>query len=83
MTSSETAAALMARILRSFGDLSATKAKKIGVAPGGSMITKRVTKDWTAKVNALTFMPVPPFVYRQEIPVFPIEQGWFEILQVD
>ena len=38
---------------RTRGDLSATKPKKIGVAPGGSMITNSVTKDWTAKVTAL------------------------------
>ena len=38
---------------RTRGDLSATKPKKIGVAPGGSMITNNVTKDWTAKVTAL------------------------------
>jgi hypothetical protein len=81
ITSSETKAAFIARILRSFGDLSATKAKKIGVAPGGSIITNRVTNDWTAKVRALTFMLLPPFVYRQEIQVFPIALGWFEILQ--
>ena len=53
MTRSETPAACIARIRRTRGDLSATNPKKIGVAPGGSMITKSVTKDWTAKVTAL------------------------------
>jgi hypothetical protein len=75
MTSNETDAAFIARILRSFADLSATQAKKIGVAPGGSIITNRVTNDWTAKVKALASMLVPPFDYRQVIQVFPIALG--------
>ena len=45
MTENETAAALIARTLRSLGVLSATSAKNMGVAPGGSIITKSVTKD--------------------------------------
>ena len=45
MTRSETAAACIARIRRTRADLSATNPKKIGVAPGGSIITNNVTKD--------------------------------------
>ena len=44
ITNKETPAALTARIRRSLGLLSATSARKIGVAPGGSIITNNVTK---------------------------------------
>ena len=54
MTTSETAAACHAKRIRSFGDLSETSARNTGVAPGGSIITKSVTKDCTANVSALT-----------------------------
>ena len=43
ITKSETPAACQARRTRSRGDLSPTNPKKIGVAPGGSMMTNRVT----------------------------------------
>jgi hypothetical protein len=36
------------------GDLSETSPRKIGIEPGGSMITKRVTKACKAKVTAVT-----------------------------
>ena len=45
MTINEIAAACHASLILSFAVLSETKAKKIGVAPGGSIITSRVTKD--------------------------------------
>ena len=65
ITTSETRAACQASCTRSFLDLSATSPKKIGVAPGGSRITKSVTKAWIEKVSVLTsitFTFLPPFV---------------------
>ena len=63
ITKSETNAACHASRRRSRSLLSETSARKIGVAPGGSKITSRVTKDCTAKVSALTvFIEKQPFV---------------------
>ena len=67
ITNSDTPAACTANLRRSLGVRSATKPRKIGAAPGGSKITKRVTKLWIAKVIALTsaiFMRLPPFEHQ-------------------
>ena len=62
ITNSETAAACHAKRTRSRGVLSPTKPRNIGVAPGGSIITKSVTKACVAKVIVpIEFMLVPPF----------------------
>ena len=73
MTNSETPAACHASRTRSRGDLSPTNPKNIGVAPGGSIITKSVTNTCVAKVIApIEFIPEPPFVHQLEILRLPI-----------
>ena len=54
ITINETAAACHASLRRVAGDLSETSPRKIGVAPGGSMITNSVTNACSAKVTAVT-----------------------------
>ena len=54
MTTIETAAACHASLRRVAGVLSATSPRKIGMEPGGSIITKRVTNACRANVTAAT-----------------------------
>ena len=64
MTNSDTPAACQARRTLSRGDLSPTSPRKIGVAPGGSIITNKVTNAWVAKVTASNeFIFLPLFYY--------------------